>query len=52
MRCDVVGGAGGCVQANVHYCIIGLQILHMLVVEMNTNQPGRTLSQHRKVIIV
>eukprot|EP00877_Chromochloris_zofingiensis_P005215 jgi/Chrzof1/14695/Cz09g12110.t1 len=33
-----------------HY-LLGLKILNMLVTEMNTATPGRTLTQHRKIAV-
>ena len=37
------------VQGSVEHCVIGVQILYHLVMEMNLTESMRTLSKHRKV---
>jgi len=37
------------VQGSVDHCIIGVQLLHQLVLEMNQSESMRSLSDHRKV---
>ena len=36
-------------QGSVDHCIIGVQLLHQLVLEMNQSESMRSLSDHRKV---
>jgi exportin-7 len=38
-------------QATIDHCIIGLQILNQLVMELNLPTAGRTLTQHRKTAV-
>ena len=37
------------VQGSVDHCVIGVQILHQLVTEMNQAESMRSLTKHRKV---
>ena len=36
-------------QGSVDHCVIGVQILYYLVVEMNSSESMRNLQKHRKV---
>lgn len=36
-------------QGSVEHCVIGVQILYHLVVEMNLSESMRSLTKHRKV---
>ena len=36
-------------QGSVDHCVVGVQILHQLVVEMNQVESMRSLTNHRKV---
>ena len=38
-----------CMQGSVDHCVIGVQILHQLVTEMNQAESMRSLTKHRKV---
>ena len=40
---------GYTVQGSVDHCVIGVQILHQLVTEMNQTESMRSLTKHRKV---
>mmetsp|Transcript_32988 Transcript_32988/g.77770 ORF Transcript_32988/g.77770 Transcript_32988/m.77770 type:complete len:1072 (+) Transcript_32988:97-3312(+) len=45
---DITKEVGQFLSASIDHCIIGLQILHELSTEMNTNKAGHALSLHRK----
>jgi exportin-7 len=46
---DILDEIGKFLQGSVAHCIIGIQVLHELVVEMNTVESARSLANHRKV---
>lgn len=46
---DIVDQVGNLLRGSVDHCIIGVQLLHQLVLEMNQSDSMRSLSDHRKV---
>ncbi|XP_064383025.1 exportin-7-like isoform X2 [Halichondria panicea] len=46
---DILDEAGTFLRGSVDHCVVGVQILHTLVVEMNQVESMRSLTNHRKV---